>query len=260
MSDTLPYYDLSRDARGVATLTIARAGKMNVLGTPVLDSLHDALRQLADDDSIRALVLTGSGEHAFVGGADLKEMVALEPASARRFISRLRDVCDAVRRFPVPVVARVRGWCLGGGLELAAACDMRIADASARFAMPEVKMGIPSVIHAALLPRLIGSARTRWLVLSAEVIDARRALDWGLVDAVVDAGALDDEIERTVAGIVSCGPQVMRAQKALLNAWDDMPLEDGIALSVDTFGDAFATGEPARFMGEFLARRQARRQ
>ncbi|MDR0479380.1 MAG: enoyl-CoA hydratase/isomerase family protein [Burkholderiaceae bacterium] len=252
-----PNFELARDARGVVTLTITRAGVLNIIGTPIIESLTAGLNELARDASVRALILTGSGERAFVGGADIREMVRLNPASARTFIGRLRDLCEAVRRFPAPVIARIRGWCLGGGLELAAACDLRIASADARFAMPEVKVGIPSVIHAALLPRLIGSGRARWLLMTGQTIDARRAFDWGFIDVLADGDALDIEVERAVTDILACGPQVMRAQKALLNAWDEVPLAEGIALSVEALGNAFETGEPARFMGEFIKRKAA---
>src|SRR6266853_1899391 len=119
-----------------------------------------------------------------IGGADIKEMAKHDQASAEKFITGLRDLCEAARAFPAPVIARMPGWCLGGGLEFAAACDFRIAAHDARFGMPEVRVGIPSVIHAALLPRLIGWGRARWLVMTAENIDAPTALAWGLVDAV----------------------------------------------------------------------------
>src|SRR6185437_6851393 len=117
----------------------------------------------------------------------------------------LRDLCEAVRAFPAPVIARLPGWRLGGGLEFAAACDFRIAADNAKFGMPEVKVGIPSVIHAALLPRLIGWGRARWLVMTAENIDETTALAWGLVDAVAPKDGLDEAVEKTVAMLLACG-------------------------------------------------------
>jgi enoyl-CoA hydratase/carnithine racemase len=262
MTTTSPrFFEYSRDARGIVTLAITNAGALNIMGTPAIESLTAALADLARNTARpRALVLTGSGNRAFVGGADIHEMARLGPAEARAFIGRLGELCHAVRHFPAPVIARIQGWCLGGGLELAAACDLRIACADARFAMPEVKVGIPSVIHAALLPRLIGSGRARWLLMTGQTIDAQRALDWGLIDVLAaDGTALDAEVERTVAGLMACGPEVLRAQKELLNAWDEMPLAQGIELSVETFGKAFETGEPASFMNEFIARKAAGR-
>ena len=130
------------------------------------------------------MILAGQSEKSMIGGADIKEMAKLDQKSAEAFITRLRDLCEAVREFPAPVIARLPGWCLGGGLEVAAACDFRIAAHDAHFGMPEVQVGIPSVIHAALLPRLIGWGRARWLVMTAENIDAPTALAWGLVDKV----------------------------------------------------------------------------
>src|SRR5205814_2383774 len=143
----------------------------------------------------------------------------LDQESAEAFIARLRELCEAVRQFPAPVIARLPGWCLGGGLEVAAACDFRIAAHDAMFGMPEVKVGIPSVIHAALLPRLIGWGRARWLIMTAATIDAPTAHSWGLVDAVAPEGGLDAAVEATVAQILQCGPEAMRAQKALLRQW-----------------------------------------
>lgn len=258
MKNIEPHFDLTLDERGVATMTIARSGKLNLLNTTVIENLISGLNRLALDQSVRVLILAGSGESAFIGGADLKEMATLDPASAEQFITRLRNFCETVRQFPVPVLARIQGWCLGGGLEVAAACDMRIASDNAGFAMPEVQMGIPSVIHAALLPRLIGSGRARWFMLTADTINAEQALAWGLLDKVTAVADLDAEIERIVTKMLSCGAQVLRAQKKLLNAWDEMPLSESIDISIKAFGQSFANGEPNRFMSEFLAKRSGK--
>ena len=205
------------------------------------------------------LVLRGTGDKAFVGGADIKEMAGLARASAERFISGLRGLCDAVRHFPVPVIARLPGWALGGGLELALCCDIRIASDTSHFGMPEVRVGIPSVIHAALMPRLIGGARANWLILTGESIDAAQALAWGLVDRVVPLAQLDAEVGRIASLLAGCGDQALRQQKRLLREWQDRPLDQAIAESVAEFGSAFDTGEPQQFMGEFLARQRERK-
>ena len=179
-----PYCGIDRDPRGVVRLTICNAGSLNILGSAVTDGVREGLRRLAGDRDIRAVILAGQSEKSMIGGADIKEMAKLDQKSAEAFITGLRDLCEAARAFPAPVIARMPGWCLGGGLEFAAACDFRIAAHDAHFGMPEVKVGIPSVIHAALLPRLIGWGRARWLVMTAENIDAPTALAWGLVDVV----------------------------------------------------------------------------
>jgi enoyl-CoA hydratase/carnithine racemase len=240
------------DARGIATVTIAHAGALNLLGTPVIADVRLALERLAAQGDLRVVVLRGSGERAFVAGADIKEMATLTPPAARAFIDGLRGLCEAVRLCPAPVIARVPGWCLGGGLELAAVCDLRVASNRAQFGMPEVKVGIPSIIHAAVLPRLIGQARANWLLLTGQNIDAAQALNWGLVDAVVPPERLDEEVARLARHLAGLGPQALRQQKRLLREWQTRDLDTAIAQGVDEFAAAFATGEPARFMAPYL--------
>ncbi len=239
---------------GIATLTIANAGTLNVLSTPVIEDLTRELDELRERSGLRVLVLRGTGDKAFVGGADIREMAGLARESAERFISGLRRLCDAVRHFPVPVIARLPGWSLGGGFELALVCDIRVASDTGQFGMPEVRVGIPSVIHAALMPRLIGSARANWLILTGENIDAAQALAWGLVDRVVPLAQLDEEVGRIASLLAGYGSKVLRQQKRLLREWEDRPLDQSIAESVAEFGRAFDSGEPQKFMGEFLSR------
>jgi enoyl-CoA hydratase len=247
---------VSRDSRGVVTLTICNAGSLNILGSAVTDSVRAGLEQLATDASIHVLVLAGQSGKSLIGGADIKEMATLDQASAEAFITRLANLCEAVRAFPAPVVARMPGWCLGGGLEVAAACDIRVAAHDAKFGMPEVRVGIPSVIHAALLPRLIGWGRTRWLLLTADTIEAPTALAWGLVDKVAPEGGLDAAVEHAVASLLACGPKALRAQKALLREWEELPLKESVELSIGAFGRAFLTDEPTRLMQEFVNRKR----
>lgn len=250
------YCNVARGENGIATLTICNAGPLNILNSAVIHGVRKGLEQLAKDRDIRVLIIRGTGEKSMIGGADIKEMVTLDQTSAETFITGLRDLCEAVRLFPVPVIARLRGWCLGGGLEFAAACDLRIASQGAKFAMPEVKVGIPSVIHAALLPRLIGWGRARWLILTAATIDAPTALNWGLVDQVASEADLDSAIATVAETIAECGPEAMRSQKALLRQWEELPLTESVNLSVGVFGQSFLTGEPQRHMQAFLDRRK----
>ena len=154
------------------------------------------------------------------------------------------------------MIARIPGWCLGGGLEVAAACDFRVVAHDAKFGMPEVKVGIPSVIHAALLPRLIGWGRARWLVMTAETIDAPTALAWGLVDMVAPPSGLDAAVEHTVSALLKCGPQALRSQKALLRQWQELPLTESVNLSIGVFGRSFLTDEPKRLMQGFIDRKR----
>jgi enoyl-CoA hydratase len=251
-----PHCGIDRDGRDVVRLTICNAGSLNILGSDIIDAIREGLQQLATDRSIRVLVLAGQSQKSLIGGADIKEMAGLDQTAAEAFITRLRDLCEAVRAFPAPVIARVPGWCLGGGLEVAAACDFRIAAHDAKFGMPEVRVGIPSVIHAALLPRLIGWGRARWLVMTAENIDAATALAWGLVDVVAPEGGLDAAVEHTVAALLACGPEALRTQKDLLRQWEELPLKESVDLSIKVFGRSFLTGEPQRLMQGFIGRKR----
>ncbi|WP_354677869.1 enoyl-CoA hydratase [Cupriavidus plantarum] len=244
------------EARGIATITIRQAKSLNILGTPVIADLTQAVQALADRVDVRVLIVRGTGDKGFIGGADINEMAALQRDTAEAFISGLRDLCNALRHFPVPVIARMPGWCLGGGLELALACDIRIAADDARLGMPEVKVGIPSVIHAALMPRLIGNARTAWYLLTGEIADAAESLAAGLVSRVVPLTALDAEVARIAELLASFGPEVVRQQKRLLRAWEEAPLDDAIEDSVSEFGKAFETGEPQQHMAGFINRKR----
>src|SRR4051794_21630675 len=172
--------ELQREG-GVARIFLNRPQKVNALDSPLLERLAAVLEETAADETVRAIVLAGHGK-AFCGGADVNELASLDSTSARAFITRIHRACAAARQAGVPVVARLHGAVIGAGLELAAACDLRLAARGTRFAMPEVRLGIPSVVEAALLPRLIGSGRAAWLVLTGEVIDAERACAWGLVE------------------------------------------------------------------------------
>ncbi len=259
MSKDMPNFahcDVTRDGRGVYTAKIIDAKSLNILSTPVIESLIAALDWLAGQDDARAVILRGSGDRAFIGGADIFEMAKLDSETARTFITNLGALCEAVRRIPVPTIARLPGHCLGGGMEIAAACDIRLASTDAVFAMPEVRVGIPSVIHAVLLPRLIGPGATNWLLLTGESIDAEQALRWGFVEFLSAPGELDDLIEKTVGPIVESGPKAIRIQKALLRAWETDTIEQGITRSIDAFAEAFKTDEPQRYMDSFVNRRK----
>jgi enoyl-CoA hydratase len=257
--DSMKRIDAKHDIRGVARVTIDHGRKLNTLSRAVMQELIDAMRVVSARTDVRVVVLTGAGGKAFIGGADLSEMATLDPQSARTFIGLVHQTCRAIIECPVPVIARIDGYALGAGLEVAAACDIRIASANSQFAMPEVKLGIPSVVEAALLPRLIGSGRARWLVYTGEAIDARKALEWGLVEEVATQSELDMAVERVVASMVGNGPRAMRIQKGLCNGWDNSPLTDVIDQSIDRFSEAWEHEEPKNMLEEFISRRAAHR-
>ena len=196
----------------------------------MLAALTGALQNL-DPQGLRVAVIAGRGRN-FCGGADAAELNALVPANAGAFVEKIHQVCKAIRALPVPVVARLHGAVIGAGLEIAAACDLRVAAEGSKFSMPEVKLGIPSVVEAALLPRLMGSGRAAWLVLTGDAIDARRALEWGLVEEIGDGGNLVEKLR-------SNDPQALRIQKQLLQLWDEAPLATSIAASIERFAHSY---------------------
>jgi len=195
------------------------------------------LEELAPDASLRTVVLAGRGK-TFCGGADVEELRSLTAATAPQFVTRIHHVCHAIRELPVPVVARLHGAVIGAGLEIAAACDLRVAAEGTKFAMPEVRLAIPSVVEAALLPRLMGSGRAAWLVLTGEAIDARRALEWGLVEEIT--AHLDEQLALLVKTLVAADREALRMQKQLLQLWDEAPLETSVTASIERFAQAHA--------------------
>ena len=242
----------------VARIFLNRPQKVNALDTALLEELAAALERLAGDESLRVIVLGGRGR-AFCGGADINELASLTAATAGAFVGRIHRACAAVRALPVPVVARLHGAVIGGGLEIAAACDLRIAERGTRFAMPEVKLGIPSVVEAALLTRLMGSGRAAWLVLTGEPIDAERAYEWGLVEQICAPGELDQTLVRVVQSLVAAERSALRAQKELLQMWEELPLADAVSTSIARFAGAYAAGTAAARIRHTISRAKSRK-
>ena len=247
------------DPRGVATVTLANAAKLNTLHPALMRAFVDAFERLSATPALRAVVLRGAGERAFIGGADITAMAGLDATGARDFITLVHRCCAVLRSCPVPVIARLAGWTLGAGLEIAAAADLRIAETTARFGMPEVRIGIPSVVEAALLPGLIGWGRTRRLLLTGETIDAATAGAWGLVEEVVAPDALDPAVERVLEGILASGPRAIRLQKELITAWEDLPPAAAVRRGIDAFVQAWESDEPTRMMAAFVEQMRRRK-
>jgi len=244
----------------IARVTINNPHKLNAMNSAVMAQFVATFAPLAQDEALRAVVLTGAGPRSFVGGADIGEMGAIEtPAQARAFITRVHQCCDAVRTCPVPVIAVVQGFCFGAGMELAAACDLRLAGDAALFGMPEVKLGIPSVVEAALLPGLVGWGNTREMLLLGENFSAQRALEYRLVEKVVPQPELEAALEDWLAKLLTSTPRAVRLQKALIRRWEKLPLAEAIAAGIDCFASAFDTDEPKQALGHFLAGAAARR-
>jgi enoyl-CoA hydratase len=253
MTGPAVHVDINERSWGrVARVTIDNRRRLNCLATPLILQLTEAFTKLGSDAGLRAVVLTGAGERAFIGGADLNELGALCTDSARLFITRLHRACAAVRNCPVPVIGRINGFCLGGGLEVAASCDMRVAAEDAQFGMPEVHMGIPSVIEAALLPGLIGWGKTREMLLTGAMYSAPDALAMAFVQRVAPAATLDEAVEHWLEAIGRGTPQAVRAQKALINRWERVSMEEGIYAGIDALSDAYRSGEPQAAIKAFF--------
>jgi enoyl-CoA hydratase len=244
----------------VATVAINNARRLNSMNTALMQEFVEEMCALGENERLRALVLTGEGDRAFIGGADIKEMSALTDApAARAFISQVHACCDAVRSIPVPTIARIHGFAFGAGLEMAASCDLRIVSTSALFGMPEVKLGIPSVVEAALLPMLVGWGRTRRMLLLGETFGAEEALAMNLVERVAAPDQLDAVVEAAIGEVLSSKPRAVRLQKALIRRWEELPLKAAVAAGIDAFAAAYDTDEPQTAMTDFLAAQAARR-
>jgi enoyl-CoA hydratase/carnithine racemase len=253
--------DEYRPGCNIATIRISNPRKLNIVSTPLLLQLIERCKELSTDKSLRAVVLTGGDaaqgkSPAFIGGADINEMHRISSSDeARQFITRIHLACSAIRELPVPVIARVDGYALGAGLEIMAACDLRIATETSTFGMPEVRVGIPSVVEAALLPGLIGMGRTRRLLYLAENIDGPQAAIWGLIDRLVaDTQELDAAVRDWVGKIGDAGPRAIEEQKRLMQVWENCSASGGIAAGIDSFANAYEDGgvEPKEYMGRFL--------
>lgn len=242
---------------GVATVAICNSGPLNILSSAVMEDLCHAILHVSADPRLRVLVIRGHGDEAFVAGADVHEMVDLDANGATAFITRLHDLCESARKCPVPVVVRLCGYCLGGGLQLAASCDIRLVAEGTKFGMPEVRVGMASIIHAALLPRLAGSAEAKWLLLTGEQIGTDDALRCGIATRVVPIDQLDAMIDRTIEAILSCGPNSIREQKQLLRRWEGEAIDEAISGTIPLFAEAYASGEPQRYLRAFIDARRS---
>ncbi len=240
----------------VARVTFNNPAKRNALGLAGKDLFAEILTDLKHDESLRAVVLTGAGDKSFVGGSDLAQMAEYDLAAAEASATKTHRACDAVRQFPVPVIARINGYCFGSGMEIAACADMRVAADHAKFGMPEVRFGIPSGMEASVLPRLIGWGKTTELVLTGDHIDAEEAYRIGFLERLVAAGDLDASVDKWIESILACGPRAVRIQKRLIMDWDRMSPTDGARAGIQAYVESYRSDEPRRMMTAFVNRKR----
>ncbi len=242
---------------GVATVVLDRPEALNALNQEVLEELDSAFKDLALDPTLRVVILTGAGK-AFVAGADIKAMADFTPEEALAFGRFGQGVFDRIEAFPRPVIAAVNGFALGGGCELAMACDFRIASEKAKAGQPEVNLGvIPGFGGTQRLVRLIGRARAKYFTFTGEVIPADRALALGLFDEVVPAENLLTRCKEIAATIATKGPVAVSLAKEAINQGADLALEPALALEAERFSQCFATADQKEGMAAFVAKRPA---
>jgi len=216
-----------------------------------------AIDARAHDPPVRVAVVTGAGR-AFSAGMQVQVLRDLTPVTAKSLITSLHDAIHAVHDAPVPTLAMVNGPCLGAGFELAMACDLRVAAAGAQLGLPEVKVGAPSVIEAALLPALVGPGRAAEMLLTGESVEAERALEWGLVNRVAPPDKLEVVTAELVEKILACAPPAIRLQKELMVRWRNTDLASAVRLGIDAFAQNYTTGEAREAALAFLEKRPPR--
>ena len=246
------------DESGVARITINRPEKRNALSRAVLDDVAAALDRIVNDGAIRAAILTGAGEKAFIAGADIAEIEAASPVEAAALSLRGQELFRRMERSPKPIVAAINGFALGGGLELAMACTVRFAAENAQLGQPEVKLGIiPGYGATQRLPRLVGRGRALELLLSGDPISAQEAHRIGLVNAVVPQSELLNFSQAWLKKVLANGPMAVRLVLETLDAGTNAALDDGLRFESVAFGLAAATDDRKEGMRAFLEKRPA---
>lgn len=254
---------IHRDDRGecgvVAHVVLNNARRMNSLNSALMREFIAAVTALGQEERLRVVVVTGAGERAFAAGANVFELVELDAQKGKAYITLVHGMSQCLRDLPVPVIARINGLCLGAGLEIAAACDLRVATEDTLLGMPEVALGLPSVVEAALFPQLIGWGRTKELVYTAENISAAEALNWGLIERCVPRAQLNDAVEGWVAAILKANPRAIRLQRELIRQWECLPVNDAIQAGIHTFAHACDSDESRRLVAAVMAHLQSKK-
>ena len=249
---------VTQEVRGrSALITINRPEKRNALDAQVRAAFLEAMAGAWANDDVRAIVVTGAGDKAFVAGADIGEFEGRTTVEQWR-VMKGATIFDAVERCPKPVIAAVNGYCLGGGMELALACDFRIASTAARFGQPEVNLGIiPGGGGTQRLPRVVGLGAALKLILTGDLIDAAEALRLGVVEEVVEPAALLDRALALAELIATKSPVAVAAAKEATRAALSLPLDDGLKLETALFQLCFASADRAEGVRAFLEKRSA---
>ncbi|HSJ07102.1 MAG TPA: enoyl-CoA hydratase-related protein [Longimicrobiales bacterium] len=258
MSDESSTIQLERESDGIALVTVNRPDKLNALNAETVSRLDAILREIAADDDIRAVVLTGAGAKAFVAGADIAELSRMGPVDGVQVSRAGQGTFRFLERMPKPVIAAVNGFALGGGLELALACHIRLASSRARFGLPEVKLGIiPGYGGTVRLPRLVGRGRALEMMLTGEMIDAAEAFRIGLVNRVEEPEALLDAARNLARTMIANGPIAIALALEAVDRGISTTIDDAQILESNLFGLLASTDDMREGMQAFLEKRKA---
>lgn len=254
--DALPFAVL-KEKNGIATLTLNRPNQANALSQGLLYAMHEHLYHLRFRDDIRVVIVTGAGEEAFCAGADLKERRGMDDNQVRQAVGLIRDIVEGVARLPMPTVAAVNGAAFGGGTELALACDVRIAAASAKLGLTETSLAIiPGAGGTQRLPRLVGLAKAKELIYTARRVDAQTALSLGLVNEVVPDGELEDRSNALAEEMARNGPIALRQAKFAIDHGFDLSLDAGLAVEGKAYELVIPTEDRQEALSAFAEKRK----
>ena len=244
---------------GIALITFNRPKALNALNGPLLDEFSQALDEVAGNDQIRILILTGAGAKAFVAGADINELATFDPLGAKLFSKKGHTIINKLGELPIPVIAAVNGFALGGGTESAIACDFIYASENATFGQPEINLGlIPGFGGTQRLPRLIGPNLAKEFIYTGKMVSAREAQNIGLVNKICPPESLMDEVKKTAKLMMSKGKVSLRAAKEAINKGLNVDLSTALDIEVDTFSLCFASEDAKEGTTAFLEKRKAK--
>lgn len=243
---------------GIATITFNRPKALNAFNGALLAELSQALDEIAADEDIRVLILTGAGDKSFVAGADISELATFDSLKAKAFARRGHDIVNKLQQLPIAVIAAVNGFALGGGTEISIACDFIYASENAKFGQPEINLGvIPGFGGTQRLPRLIGTNMAKEMIYTGKMISAAEALQLGLVNKVVPHDSLMEEVMKTAGVIASKGKVSLREAKQAVNKGMEVDLPSGCGIEIDAFALCYASPDAKEGTSAFLDKRQA---
>ncbi len=240
----------------IATMTVTGPQRLNCLGSRALDDVIRIGEDMRMNKTVQLVILTGHGDKAFIGGADINEMAQFTPVRSREFITKVHQANHMFRIMPVPSIARINGYCLGAGMEMAAACDMRVASDDSQFAMPEVQLGLPSVVETTLFAGLIGWGKTREICYRGTMFSAEAMDKMGFLNAIAPRAKLDQAMQPIIQDILDADPRAVRMQKRLHETWIDSGVGAGIIASIDMLAESNQEDTPVRLLNAYLERRR----